>query len=426
MKNRELLIKGGTVVDPSQGVNDTLDVLVREGLIAGVGAKLSSKGADVFDAGGMLVMPGLIDMHVHLREPGFEEAETILSGCEAAAAGGFTTVCPMPNTEPATDDAGRVRYILERAEHAKARVLPIGAITKGRAGEELVEMADMVRAGAGGFSDDGVSVLNSSVMLNALRYADMVGKPIIAHEEDPYLANGGYMNESALSAELGLRGMPRIAEETIIMRDIAIAEYTKTALHVTHISTRGTVSIIRRAKARGIRVTCDVTPHHLTLTEDLVASYDTRYKMNPPLRTADDIEALREGLADGTVDAIATDHAPHSLEYKEREFIYAPFGVTGLETALGVIHRELVKKGVMSWEEVVVKLSSSPANILGIEGGTLRAGTPGDITIYDPGHTWTVDPSRMKSRSGNTAYFGWELPGWVAATVVGGVLHVNE
>lgn len=426
MKNRELLIKGGTVVDPSKGVNDTLDVLVREGRIAVVGAKLPSKGADVFDAGGMLVMPGLIDMHVHLREPGFEEAETILSGCEAAAAGGFTTVCPMPNTEPATDDAGRVRYILERAEKAKARVLPIGAITRGRAGEELVEMADMVQAGAGGFSDDGVSVLNSAVMLNALRYADMVGKPIIAHEEDPYLANGGYMNESALSAELGLRGMPRIAEETIIMRDIAIAEYTKTALHVTHISTRGTVSIIRRAKARGIRVTCDVTPHHLTLTEDLVASFDTRFKMNPPLRTADDIEALYEGLADGTVDAIATDHAPHSLEYKEREFIYAPFGVTGLETALGVIHRELVKKGVMSWEDVVVKLSSAPANILGIEGGVLRVGTPGDITIYNPGHSWTVDPSRMKSRSGNTAYFGWELPGRVAATVVGGVLYVNE
>ena len=324
MKGETLLIKGGTVIDPVRKINGKANVLIREGKIAGVGGRLSARGAEVFDASGMLVMPGLIDMHVHLREPGFEESETIMSGCEAAAAGGFTAVCAMPNTEPATDDAGRIRYILERAEGAKARVYPVGAITKGRKGEELVEMGDMLKAGAVGFSDDGVSVADTRLMFNAMRYADMIGKPIIAHEEDPWLASGGHMNDGALSAELGLRGIPSIAEETIIMRDLAIAEYTRTALHVTHISTKGTVDIIRKAKERGVRVTCDVTPHHLTLTEDLVATFDTRYKMNPPLRRKGDVEALREGLRDGTIDVIATDHAPHSLEYKEREFIYAP------------------------------------------------------------------------------------------------------
>jgi len=421
----ELLIRGGTVVDPSQGLHDVRDVLVRDGKIAEIGVGLEAGGAEVFDAAGFLVMPGFIDMHTHLREPGGEEAETIISGCEAAAAGGFTAVCAMPNTEPPTDDAGRVRYILERAAGAKARVYPIGAITRSRAGKEIVEMGEMVRAGAVGFSDDGVSVTDTEVMLNAMRYARMTGKPVIAHEEDPYLDEGGQMNESALSAELGLRGMPRIAEETMAMRDVAIAEYTGTGIHVTHVSTRGTVDIIRRAKARGVRVTCDVTPHHLALTEDLLVTYDTRYKMNPPLRTADDVEALKEGLRDGTIDAIATDHAPHSLEYKEREFIHAAFGVTGLETALGVVHMELVAKGVLTWEEVVRKMSSAPAEILGIEGGTLAQGTAADLTIYDPEAPWTVAPAAMKSRSVNTAFFDWELPGTVRATVVGGKLHAR-
>jgi dihydroorotase len=426
MNTNDVLIKGGTVIDPSQGINNIRDILIRDGKIAAIGKNLDADGAEIFDASGKIVMPGLIDMHTHLREPGFEEAETIMSGCEAAAWGGFTAVCAMPNTNPPTDDAGRVRYILERAREARARVYPVGAITRGRLGEEIVEMSEMASAGAVGFSDDGVGVKDSAVMLNALRYAQMVEKPIIAHEEDLYLDSGGQMNESALSAELGLKGMPRVAEEVMIGRDLAIAEYTGTGIHVTHISTRGAVNIIRESKARGIQVTCDVTPHHLSLTEDLVATFDTRYKMNPPLRTDDDVEAIRGGLCDGTIDAIATDHAPHSLEYKEREFIYAPFGVTGLETALGVIHSELVRKNILTWEDVVEKMSCAPSRILGAEGGTLAVGCTGDVTVYDPEAPWTVVPARMKSRSANTAFFDRELPGRAVATVVGGVVQRNE
>jgi len=426
MNPRDLFIKGGRVIDPSSGIDDKRDIFIRKGRVAALGEKLKRDKTEVFDASGMIVMPGLIDMHAHLREPGDEEAETIISGCDAAARGGFTAVCAMPNTEPPTDDAGRVKYILERANGAKARVYPVGAITRGRRGKEIVEMQEMVQAGAVGFSDDGISVANASVMLNALRYAHMVGKPIIAHEEDTDLDNGGHMNESALSAELGLKGMPGIAEETLIMRDIAIAEYTGAILHVTHISTRESVALIRDAKAREVRVTCDVTPHHLALTEDLVSTFDTRYKMNPPLRSQDDVEAIRDGLADGTIDAIATDHAPHYIEEKELEFIYAAFGVTGLETALGVVNLELVNRGILTWSDVVKKMSLVPSQILGVEGGTLREGAVGDVTIYNPDAPWKVDPHRMKSKSGNTAFFNRELPGQVAATVVGGVLYLND
>jgi len=426
MTVKDLLIKGGTVIDPSQGINSVCDILITNGIISKVGKDIDAKGVEVFDAAGMLVMPGLIDMHTHLREPGLEEAETILSGCEAAAYGGFTAICAMPNTNPPTDDAGRIRFIIERAKKAAARVYPIGAITRGRRGEEIVEMNDMTLAGAVGFSDDGCSVANAAVMLNALRYAQMVGKPIMGHEEDAYLTRDGQMNEGILSAELGLKGMPGIAEETFILRDIAIAEYTGTTIHITHVSTRRSVEIIRNAKSKGVKVTCDVTPHHLVLTEELVATFDTRYKMNPPLRTSDDIEALREGISDGTVDAIATDHAPHPSENKEKEFIYAPFGVTGLETALGVIHSEFVAKGLLSWEIVIEKMSCAPSHILGLEGGTLAVGTVGDVTIYNTADTWTVDPHNMKSRSSNTPFFDWELPGRTVATVLSGTLHNNE
>ena len=421
----DLLIKGGRVIDPSQGLDAVRDVLVRDGRIAALGTGLPAEGAEVFDAKGMIVLPGLIDMHTHLREPGGEEAETIRSGCEAAARGGYTAVCAMPNTDPATDDAGRVRFILDRATECPARVYPVGAITRGRKGEELVEMSDMARAGAMGFSDDGCSVANARVMVNALRYAQMVGKPLILHEEDPNLDSEGQMNESALSAELGFRGMPRTAEEVMTARDIALAEYVGAPLHITHISTRGTVEIIRAAKARGVRVTSDVTPHHLTLTEELVATFDTRFKMNPPLRTPDDREALRAGLADGTIDVIATDHAPHYPENKEVEFIYAAFGVTGLETALAVVDRELVRTGIIGWSDAARLLSLAPARILGAEGGSLEKGSAADITIYNPNSPWKVEPRAMKSRSANTAFFGWELPGRAVATVVDGVLRKN-
>ena len=321
MNSNSLMIYGGRVIDPSQNLDDSRDILISNGKIAEIGTNIKANDCERFNASGMIVMPGLIDMHVHLREPGNEEAETIRSGCEAAAAGGFTAVCAMPNTNPPTDDAGRVRYIIERAQNTRARVYPVGAITRGRHGKELVEMQEMIETGAVAFSDDGCSVSNASVMMNALRYAHMFGKPIIAHEEDANLDENGHMNESALSAELGLKGMPSVAEETLVMRDIALAGYTGTALHVTHISTRGTVDIIRKAKARGVKVTCDVTPHHIALTEEVVATFDTRYKMNPPLRAKRDVEAIREGLADGTIDVIATDHAPHYIEQKELEFI---------------------------------------------------------------------------------------------------------
>ncbi|MFC1486060.1 dihydroorotase, partial [Candidatus Latescibacterota bacterium] len=420
MKGHDLLIKNGMVIDPSQGLHEVMDVLISEGRIAGIGKGLDAGTAEVLDAAGMLVMPGFIDLHAHLREPGDEEVETIQSGCEAAARGGFTAVCAMPNTDPPADDAGRIRYIIERAASAPARVYPVGAITRGRTGKEIVEMADMARAGAVGFSDDGCSIEDARIMLSALRYAAMLGRPIIGHEEDASLDDGGQMNESALSTELGLKGMPAIAEETMVLRDLAIAEYTNTPLHITHVSTQGTVAIIREAKERGVKVTCDVTPHHLVLTEDAVAAYDTRFKMNPPLRTREDLEALRRGLADGAIDAIATDHAPHYIEQKECEFIYAAFGVTGLETALGVIHRELVEPGILTWDDVVTKLSDAPARILGVEGGTLTVGALGDVTIYNPQAPWTVDPARMASKSSNTPFFDWELPGSVVATVVGG------
>lgn len=426
MSDKQLLIKGGTVVDPSQKLDAKRDILIRDGIVASIDKTIPTRGTEVFDAAGMLVMPGLIDMHTHLREPGFEDAETIASGCAAAAAGGFTAVCPMPNTNPPTDDAGCVRYIQKLAAAVPVRVYPVGAITRERKGELIVEMARMAEAGAVAFSDDGVSVYDALVMFNALRYAAMVGKPIILHEEEPSLARNGQMNDGALSTELGLRGIPSITEEIMVARDISLAEYTRTPIHVTHISTKGTVALIRAAKARGVKVTCDVTPHHLTLTEELVASYDTRYKMNPPLRRKEDVEALREALRDGTIDAIATDHAPHSLEFKEREFIYAPFGVTGLETALAVMHRELVATGVLGWTDVVTKLSAAPAAILGVPGGNLAEGTPADITVYDPGACWKVEPEKMKSRSVNTPYIGWELPGRTAAVVVDGILHRQD
>lgn len=426
MNKETLLIKGGRVTDPSQKIDYISDILVEDGKIKTIGKELSASGAEVFDAAGMIVMPGLIDMHTHLREPGNEEAETIESGCNAAAAGGFTAVCAMPNTQPSADDAGRIRYIMERARSKKARVYPVGAITQGREGKEIAEIGEMAAAGAVAFSDDGVSVADAYVMQNALRYTNMVGRVIIAHEEDPNLDRDGQMNESALSAVLGLRGMPRTAEEIMVSRDIALAEYTKTKIHITHISTKGSVDIIRAAKARGVKVTCDATPHHLTLTEDLLTSYDTRFKMNPPLRTTEDVEALVKGLCDGTIDAIATDHAPHYPENKEVEFIYASFGVTGLETALAVIQLGFVEKGLLSFADVVRKMSLAPVEILGIPGGTLKPDSPADITIYNPNMKWTVDPAKMKSRSINTAYFGREMPGKTAATIVGGVLYINE
>jgi dihydroorotase len=425
MKPKDLLIKGGRVIDPSQGIDMVMDILISDGYVAESGVELFPGSAEIFNAKGMIVMPGLIDMHTHLREPGNEEAETLASGCAAAAWGGYTSVCAMPNTEPAADDAGRVKFILERSRGCMARVYPVGAITRGRNGRELVEMGDMAAAGAVAFSDDGCSVANSRIMENALRYAGMVGKPLILHEEDPDLDYEGQMNESPLSAELGLKGMPRIAEEIMVIRDIALAEYTGTGLHITHISTLGTVEIIRSAKARGVSITCDVTPHHLTLSEDLVASFDTRYKMNPPLRTPGDILALREGLADGTIDAIATDHAPHYPENKEIEFAYASFGVTGLETSLAVIDRELIRPGIISWSDAAEKMSLAPSRILGVEGGSLQAGKIADITIYNPDAPWKVDSKNMRSKSSNTPFFDWEFPGRAVATVIGGVLFRN-
>lgn len=425
MTSRDIIIKGGRVIDPAHDHDGAADIRISGGTVAEVGTDLDTDGGQVVDAAGKLVMPGLIDMHVHLREPGFEESETIMTGCDAAAAGGFTAVCCMPNTNPAIDDAAHVQFIRNRAEGARARVYPIGAITRGRKGAEITEMADMARAGAVAFSDDGSGIESSRIMLNALRYAAMVGRPLLLHEEDEAFSPNAHMNESALSARLGLGGLPRVAEEIPTMRDIALAEYVGAPIHITHISTRVSVELVRAAKARGQKVTCDVTPHHLTLTEELVATFDTRYKMKPPLRTADDIAALVEGLKDGTIDAIATDHAPHAPEIKDVEFTEAANGVTGLETALGVMHREFVAKDVLSWTDVIRLMSMNPAAILGVDGGGITPGSPADITIYDPANPWVVDPAAMKSKSGNSAYFDWELPGTVVMTMVGGVVYEN-
>ncbi len=416
-----ILVKNGRVIDPANKIDEKLDLLVAEGRIAKIGKSGSIKvnGGQAIDASGKLVVPGLIDMHVHLREPGFEYKETIETGTAAAKTGGFTSVCCMPNTNPVNDNRSVTEFILGRAKEASARVYPIGAITKGSRGEELAEMSELHSAGCHAVSDDGKPVMNASIMRRAMEYSKIFNLLIISHCEDTSLSDKGVMHEGTVSTELGLRGIPRAAEEVMTGRDIALAELTGARLHIAHVSTTGSVRMVRNAKARGVRVTAETCPHYFSLTDEAVRGYNTLAKMNPPLRTAEDVAAIKEGLKDGTLDVIATDHAPHGADEKEGEFDYAPFGIVGLETALGLTLR-LADEGVLSLTEVIRKLSFNPAGILGISKGTLSVGSDADITIIDQNVEWIVDSSQFKSKSRNTPFHGWKLKGRAVQTVVGG------
>jgi dihydroorotase len=377
--------------------------------------------AEVVDCAGLVVSPGFVDVHCHLREPGREDVETIATGARAAAAGGFTAVCAMPNTDPVTDNQAAVGFIVRQAQRAAAaRVFPIGAITVGQKGEALAEFGEMVGAGAVAVSDDGRPVASAQMMRAALEYARTFGIPVADHCEEPTLARGGAMNEGAVSARLGLKGIPGEAEEIMAIRDILLARRTGGHVHLCHMSTRGSVELIRWGKERGIRVTAEVCPHHLSLTEDAVEGYDTNAKMNPPLRTADDVAALQEAVRDGTIDCVATDHAPHHYDEKEREFADAPNGIVGLETALGVLITWLVEPGILTYPQLVDRMACAPARIFGLPGGTLRRGADADVTVFDPARAWTVNAAEFLSKGRNTPYAGQTLRGRAVRTVVGG------
>ena len=419
---RPVLIKGGRVIDPSRRTDGVADVYLEGGRIEAVGRNITTgQDALVIEAAGKVVAPGLIDLHVHLREPGQEDLETVDTGAMAAAAGGFTTVCAMPNTDPVTDNQAAVGFIVRQSIRAgKARVRPIGAISLGQKGLQLAEFGEMVGAGAVAVSDDGKPVVSSHMMRTALEYAQVFGIPVADHCEDPTLSAGGSMHEGLVSTRLGLKGIPAAAEEIMVARDILLAELTGGHVHLCHISTRGSVELIRRAKDRGLKVTAEATPHHFTLTDERVGNYDTNAKMNPPLREAADREAIRQALKDGTLDVIATDHAPHHYDAKEREFDEAPNGIIGLETALGLGLRELVKPGLLSLMELVELMSTRPARIFHLPGGTLATGAPADIVVFDPEVRWKVDPAKLYSKSRNTPWGGEEMVGAVEATLVDG------
>jgi dihydroorotase len=419
---RDILLSGGRVIDPSAGRDETADVLLRGGKVEAIGRSLGTPdGAEVIDCSGLFVTPGFIDVHCHLREPGREDVETVATGACAAAAGGFTAVCAMPNTEPVTDNQAAVGFIIRQGLRAEAaRVYPIGAISVGQRGEALAEFGEMVGAGAVAVSDDGKPVVSAHLMRTALEYAQAFGIPVIDHCEEPTLARGGSMNEGMMSARLGLRGIPSEAEEIMVIRDILLARRTGGHVHLAHMSTAGSVELIRWGKERGINVTAEVTPHHLTLTEAAVGDYDTSAKMNPPLRTEADVEALREALRDGTIDLVATDHAPHHYDAKEREFADAPFGIVGLETALALVVTELVEAGIIDFPTLVDRMSTRPARLFHLDGGTLAEGSVADVTVFDPAREWVVDPARFLSKGRNTPYAGDRVRGRAVYTIVGG------
>ena len=421
---RPILLRGGRVLDPSQRIDRTSSVLLTGGMIAEIGDRLTAPDeAIVLDCDGAIVAPGLIDVHCHLREPGREDVETITTGARAAAAGGFTAVCAMPNTDPVTDNQAAVGFIVRQAQRAGgARVYPIGAISVGQRGEALAEFGEMVGAGAVAVSDDGRPVVSAHLMRTALEYARTFGIPVVDHCEEPTLASGGAMNEGVMSARLGLKGIPSEAEEIMVIRDILLARRTGGHIHIAHASTKGSVELIRWGKDRGIRVTAEVCPHHLSLTEEAVEGYDTNAKMNPPLRTAEDVAALGEAVRDGTIDVICTDHAPHHYDEKEREFADAPNGIVGLETALGVVTTSLVASGILDYPLLVERMACAPARIFGLPGGTLRSGGAADVTVIDPERRWIVDPSAFLSKGRNTPYAGRELQGAARYTIVGGRL----
>lgn len=426
-----LLIANGYVVDPTQNVNGGRDVLIEDGRVAALirSGEAAPEGVEVFDATGLVVAPGFIDLHTHLREPGQEYKETIASGAAAAVAGGFSSVCAMPNTDPVNDNPAVTSFLVEQAAAAGlANVFPVGAITKGSRGEELAEMGEMKRAGIVAVTDDGLPVPSPGLMRRALEYARGFDLTVMDHCDDKTLAAGGVMHEGAWSLRLGLKGRPALAEESDAMRDCALAELTGARVHLAHVSTRGAIEAVRRAKARGLEVSCEVAPHHFTLTDATCEGFDTNTKMNPPLRSREHLDTILEAIADGTVDAIATDHAPHHSDEKELEFDRAAFGITGLETAVGLAFERLVHGGLITLERLVELFSVNPARIFRLEGrGTLRPGAHGDVTILDPEQRWTFDASRSKSKSRNTPFHGWTFLGVAVATVVGGrLVYVRE
>ena len=418
---RPLLLKGGRVIDPSRGTDGIADVYVVDGRIEAVGMNITAPDAELIDAVGRVVAPGLIDLHVHLREPGQEELETVASGAMAAAAGGFSAVCAMPNTDPVTDNQAAVGFIVRQAMRAgKARVYPIGAISLGQKGQQLAEFGEMVGAGAVAVSDDGKPVVSSQLMRTALEYAQTFGIPVADHCEDPTLSAGGSMHEGLVSTRLGLKGIPAAAEEIMVARDIILAELTGGHIHLCHMSTRGSVALIRRAKENGLRVTAEATPHHFALTHARVEGYNTNAKMNPPLREEADREAIRQALKDGTIDVIASDHAPHHYDAKEREFDDAPNGIIGLETALSLALRELVGPGLLTLPELIDRMSTTAARIFHLPGGTLAVGAPADLVLFDPAARWVVEKNRIQSKSRNTPFMGETMPGIVELTLVDG------
>jgi len=423
----KLLIKGGRLIDPASKLEEVSDLLIEGGRITALGKNISARGAKVIEAKGKIVTPGLVDMHVHLREPGREDEETILTGTRAAARGGFTAVACMPNTDPVIDNQEVVRFIYSQAKKTGiVSVFPIGSITKGLRGEELAEIGELKESGVVAISDDGNSVESSEVMRRALEYAQMFDLVVISHCEDRNLKGGGVMHEGYFSTILGLPGIPAAAEEIMVARDIRLVELSGGRLHIAHVSAGGTVEIVRQAKSRGVKVTCETAPHYFSLTDEAVRDFDTNTKMNPPLRTREDVEAIKRGLKDGTIDVIATDHAPHALREKEVEYSLAPFGIIGLETALPLVLSRLVGENVLTLSQALAKLSLNPARVLGLGKGTLAVGADADITIIDLNKEVTVDADEFESRSKNSPFLGWKLKGSAVMTIVGGRVVMRE
>lgn len=422
----KLLIKGGRIVNPAKNMDEIGDILINNGQIIAMG-ELAVSECPVLDATGLIVAPGLIDMHVHLRDPGLEAKEDIASGTRAGAAGGFTSIACMPNTKPVIDSSILVAGLQHRAQtEGVINVKVIGAMSKGQEGKELAEIGDMAAAGAVAFSDDGRYVNSAEMLCTALEYTGMFDKVIISHAEDETLAGEGFMHEGAVSAVLGLKGRPAVAEDIATARDIMLAEYTGAAVHIAHVSSKGAVELIRQAKQRGVKVTAEVTPHHLSLTDEAVRSFDTATKVNPPLRSEDHRQALIAGLQDGTLDAIVTDHAPHAFEEKDVEFRYAPSGFAGLETSLGIILTELYHTGKISIADIITRMAVNPARILRIDAGVLDIGKPADITLIDPDQLWTVDSSKFYTKGKHTPFEGRQLKGKAAAVLVGGKIIMKN